>query len=270
MKPSPNIWLIGGTSDSSTLARALVERGLSCIVTATTEDARSLYPNSDHLQLWVGKLDNRSMEEFARSHHIVAILDASHPFAATISQNAIAFAQHHNLPYLRYERPSLPKISDRPNHHTVESIDALLAGNYMTNQRVLLAIGYQSLPLFQPWHDRATLFARVLPSPQSVRVARDSGFTSDRLIALRPPVPEALEVSLWQHWRISLLVTKASGTAGGELTKRQTCDRLDIASITIARPKLDYPELTCDIAEAVARIGTLYISGKKRCNIFSS
>ena len=36
----------------------------------------------------------------------------------------------------------------------------------------------------------------------------------DRIIAIRPPISRELEQALWQQWRISLVVTKASGQSG--------------------------------------------------------
>ena len=50
-----------------------------------------------------------------------------------------------------------------------------------------------------------------------------------------------METALWQQWRISLVVTKASGTAGGEDIKRQVAAKLGIPLIVIARPQIAYP-----------------------------
>ncbi|MDJ1169954.1 cobalt-precorrin-6A reductase [Roseofilum sp. BLCC_M154] len=244
------VWLIGGTSESRQLAQGLVEAGLECVVTVTTESARSLYPNCPQLTVKVGKLQASSLDEFQRSHHIGVILDASHPWAQQISQQAIAFSEGSNIPYMRYERPPVtPSECDR--NLTLDSFATLLTGDYLSNRRVFLTVGSQRLPLFQPWQHQATLFARVLPSIKSLQIAQEAGFSSDRLIAIRPPVPEALELALWQHWQISLVVTKASGNAGGEAMKRQLCDRLGIPLITITRPKMTYPQETHDIQEAI-------------------
>jgi len=245
------VWLIGGTSESRQLAQGLVEQGLECVVTVTTESARSLYPSCPQLTVKVGKLKASSLDEFRRSHQIGLILDASHPWARQISQQAIVYSEGSKIPYLRYERPPVTPSSDSDRNLTLDSFATLLTGEYLTDQRVFLTVGSQRLPLFQPWQHRATLFARVLPSIDSIQVAQEAGFSSDRLIAIRPPVPEALELALWQHWQISLVVTKASGNAGGEAIKRQLCDRLGIPLITITRPKMTYPQQTHDIQEAI-------------------
>jgi len=245
------VWLIGGTSESRLLAQGLLERRLACVVTVTTDSAKSLYPSSPWLTVQVGKLKESDLEQFRRSQNIGVILDASHPWAIKISQTAIAFSECAQLPYLRYERPPVRASSDGSQIVSLDSFATLVTGEYLSDRRVFLTVGYQRLPLFQPWQHRATLFARVLPSPKSLQVAQEAGFTSDRLIAIRPPVPEALELALWQHWQISLVVTKASGNAGGEAIKRQLCDRLGIPLITINRPKIHYPQQTDDIQKAL-------------------
>jgi precorrin-6A/cobalt-precorrin-6A reductase len=59
-------------------------------------------------------------------------------------------------------------------------------------------------------------------------------------------------MALWRHWDISLVVTKASGVAGGEATKRQVAAQLGIPLIVIERPVVEYPQQTSDITVALA------------------
>jgi precorrin-6A/cobalt-precorrin-6A reductase len=60
-----------------------------------------------------------------------------------------------------------------------------------------------------------------------------------------------LEKALWQQWDISLVVTKASGAAGGEAIKRQVAAELGIPLIVIARPVVEYPQQTSDLEAAL-------------------
>jgi precorrin-6A/cobalt-precorrin-6A reductase len=249
------IWLIGGTSESALLARAIATAKLPCLVTVTTESAAALYPRSSDLwQIHIGKLDGEQMCLFCDRQGIAAIVDASHPYAVQVSQAAIATATEKQIPYLRYERPELQDKSILTGDRVIEldSFHTLLQGNYLLQQRVLLAIGYQALPLFKPWQNRAVLFARILPAINSLQVALESGFTSDRLIAIRPPISAELEKALWQQWQISLVVTKANGKAGGEDIKRLVATQLNIPLIAIARPRIDYPQQTNDLDEVIS------------------
>lgn len=236
------IWLIGGTSESATIAPHLLQHQLPTIVTVTTPAARQLYPVHELLTVQVGAMNPLEMSKFTQTARISAIVDASHPHAAEVSANAIRVAQQHQIPYLRYERPTVtePGVTLLPDWET------LLTGAYLRDQRVLLIVGYRHLPPFQSWHDRATLFARILPSPKALEVAIASGFPPSRLIALRPPVAPELERALWQQWQISLVVAKTSGTAGGQDVKQTVARSLGIPLILIDRPQVNYPQITQD------------------------
>ncbi|MGI0486810.1 cobalt-precorrin-6A reductase [Pantanalinema rosaneae CENA516] len=262
MLTGKRLWLIGGTQESAALAQAIALSGLNCIISVTTEAARSLYPSAPNVQVWVGYLTATSCPTFLQTYQIGAILDASHPFAVEISQLAIAVAQTYHLPYLRYERPEISgemgeigemgQLASLRNLVYLDSLDTLLQGDYLMGQRVLLTLGYRSLSLFQSWQERATLFARILPSMTALEAALQAGFTSDRLIAFRPPLSVSLERALWQHWQMTMVVTKASGTAGGELVKRQLAAELGIPLVVIGRPAIAYPQQTSDLSVALA------------------
>ncbi|MDJ0799634.1 MAG: cobalt-precorrin-6A reductase [Calothrix sp. MO_167.B12] len=244
------IWLIGGTQESANLASIIAQEQIPCIVTVTTKSAQSLYPDVDSLQIWVGRLSVEKLGEFCQQQQIVAILDASHPYAVEISQIAIALSQEYHLPYLRYERPTVKPGENRGVIY-LDSFETLLGGDYLTNHRVLLTVGYRPLQMFQAWQNRATLFARLLPSSTALEAALQAGFTPDRLICLRPPISADLEAALWRHWQISLVVTKASGSAGGEDIKRMVTAQLDIPLIVITRPLVNYPQQTSDVSFAI-------------------
>lgn len=243
------IWLIGGTSESARIAQALATAQLASIVTVTTAAAKNLYPQTPWLQVLVGKLDVSQVDDFCHQQQIVTIVDASHPYASQISHLAIATAQQYHLPYLRFERPSLEEDLDIIK---LSSFDELLVGNYLDQQRVLLTVGYQALPLFQPWHHKSTLFARILPRVKSLEVALKAGFPAERIIAFRPPLTIELEMALWRQWQISLVVTKASGSAGGEDIKRNVAKQLGIPLIVITRPPINYPQQTSDLSTVLA------------------
>ena len=209
-------------------------------------------------------MDIQTMGQFCLTEGIIAIIDASHPYAVEVSNKAIATAKIHNIPYLRYERPRVQssvishQLSGRdkglfsPNIIELDSFETLLQGNYLQGKRVLLTIGCQNLHLFQSWHGKTTLFARILPKPESLVMAIAAGFTSEKIIAIRPPISKELERALWQQWQISLVVTKASGKAGGEDIKREVASELNIPLIIITRPKIIYPQQTDRLDEAIA------------------
>ena len=249
------IWLIGGTQESAIAARAIAQENLSCLISVTTESAISLYPISPSIEVIVDKLSPNRLLDFLTTNHISVVLDFSHPFAIEISQNAIAACSHLKIPYLRFERESIPNQSIYTNQSpakSVASFDQLLSQNLLLNQRVLLTIGYRYLSLFQDSQTKSTLFARIIPSQIALETALNAGFTSDRIIAFRPPISYELERSLWQHWQITTVVTKASGAPGGEDIKRKIADELGIQLIIIERPKIEYPQIPSNLEASIA------------------
>jgi precorrin-6A/cobalt-precorrin-6A reductase len=237
------IWLIGGTAESKAIATHLLPHKIPLAITVTTPQARTLYPDHPLVRVHVGALTAAQMVAFLRDQQICGIVDASHPHAQAVSQQAIAAAQDLDLPYLRYERPSLAPVPDA----TVTPVPdwaTLLAGDWWCDRRILFTIGYRYLADLAPWQSRGIFFVRILPSAVALDAAVQAGFTSDRIIALRPPIGLELETALWQQWGIEAVVTKASGRAGGEDVKRQVAQRLGIELIVIQRPALAYPRQT--------------------------
>ncbi len=242
------IWLIGGTTESATLAIALQRAAIPFVVTATTEAARAMYPPEAVVE--IGCLEAHHLPQFLDRHAIAAILDASHPFATEISRLAIAIARARHLPYLRFERPPTPADAD-PLIREFTDVPSLIASGWLDGKRVLLTVGYRLLPAFAPARDRAVLFARILPSPAALEAALAAGFTPDRLLAIRPPLSADFERALWQQWQIEGVVTKASGTAGGEAVKRAIAIERGTHLAILKRPPLAYPQQTASTHESV-------------------
>lgn len=246
------LWVIAGTGEAVALAHQLAAEGIPCLVTVTTETARQAYSKTPNLRVRVGGLEVATLGDFIEAQNIGAVLDVSHPFAVEISRGAIAAAQALNLPYWRYERPSLEQSPARSLIRPIANLESLLTPNTLAGQRVLLTLGYRWLHHFAPWQAQATLFARILPSAVALGAALEAGFTPDRLIALRPPITADLEQALWQQWRITRVITKASGGPGGEDTKRAIAERLGIPLYILSRPKLNYPAVCHSQTDALA------------------
>ncbi|AIE74600.1 Cobalt-precorrin-6x reductase [Synechocystis sp. PCC 6714] len=243
----PTVWLIGGTADSRVVAEGLIAQGINCLVTVTTPEAAPLYPVHPCLTVKVGALSPEQIPAFLQCHGIAVIVDASHPFASQITATVTAIARKQKIPYLRFERMSLALGK---NTLEVPDIQSLTAGQYqpyLMGKRVLLTVGARWLSHFGPLQRQAILFARILPYPQALAQAIAAGFTSDRIIAMRPPVAEPLEKALWQQWQIQSVVTKASGAQGGELVKQKVAEALGVTLIRIARPPKIQGQTTDDL-----------------------
>ena len=97
------IWLIGGTSESSQIAAAIATLNFPCTITVTTPAAQELYPQHPALKTVVRNLPATEISQFCEQEQIALIIDASHPYARFISQQAIATATQRYIPYLRFD-----------------------------------------------------------------------------------------------------------------------------------------------------------------------
>lgn len=231
------IWLIGGTSESGWVADRLSTNGWPWFATVVTEAARRLYAPS--ARVLVSRLTRDTLPDLLLRERVRVVLDCSHPFAVEISRLAIDVCRELTIPYMRFERAACTHTEN-----VLPDIDALMAREWLMGKRVLLATGSKDL---WRWHDQQqqrVLFARVLPSVQSITAALQAGFTQDRIIALRPPFSLELERALWQHWQIETVVTRASGSAGGEEIKSLLARELGVRLIVLERPLVHYPEVS--------------------------
>lgn len=243
------IWLIGGTSDSRTIAQALDRAGLPWIATVVNPAAVRLY---DGLAGTVrsGAFSAAALPDWLADRGIRAIVDASHPFATEISQRAIAAAADRSIPYLRFERPTIPLD---PPAQRLPNLDAALSDRFLTDRRVLFTLGIKALPQILPWRDRvAALWVRVLP--ESVESAIALGFDRAEVIGQRLPVDPAEERADWQQRAIEVVVTKAAGAAGGLDLKQALARELGVQLLVIDRPAIAYPAQT-DRLDAVIAFG---------------
>ena len=235
------IWLIGGTSESRTIAQRLTQAGLPWLVTVVSPTAARLYQGLPG-QVQPGALDLAGMQTLVQQHGIRAIVDASHPFATEISKQAMAL----DLPYLRFERQA---YSLEPPAESVPDLETLLQPQYLENRRVLLTLGIKALHRFQPWQQRAYLWARILPTAREQAI--QAGFSPEQLICDRAPSATPAEQALWQHLGIDTVVTKASGGPGGVPIKLAAAKALGVRLLIIARPALDYPRQTHDLERVI-------------------
>jgi precorrin-6A/cobalt-precorrin-6A reductase len=236
------IWLIGGTSDSRAIAQQLTAWQIPWFATVVTERARQLYAGLPGA-VQVTTLNPQTITPFLQQaeHPIQGIIDASHPFAVEISH----LAMQTRLPYLRFERPDTPLV---PPAIALPTWDAILQPEYLQGKRVLLTIGVKALPLFVPWLHRGEFWARILPTDASRQSAIQAGFPGDRLIPLTLPMQVETETQLWQSLQVDIVVTKASGDAGGFAVKMQVAQALQIPLLVLTRPPLTYPRHTHEIA----------------------
>lgn len=224
------VLILGGTAEARTLAAALAASGRR-VVSALAGRVRD--PALPPGEVRVGGFSTPSrdgaegLSDYLTAERIGAVVDATHPFAATISGNAAAAASRTATPLLRLQRPGWRTHPDAERWTWVGSVDdAVTAGRW--SRRPFLTTGRLSLDRFLVWADKdATV--RVVDPPD---VALPDRW---RLIRSRGPYAYADELSLLRTAAADLLVTKDSGGAH-TAAKLDAARDLGVRVVVVARP----------------------------------
>jgi precorrin-6A/cobalt-precorrin-6A reductase len=220
------ILLLGGTAEASALARALAARGEDAVLSYA---GRTRAPAAQPLPVRIGGFGGAAgLAAFLRAEGFTHLVDATHPFAARISRNAVEAARATGLPMIALVRPEW-----RPGPgdvwHRVPDIDAALAALDGPERRVFLALGRLSVAAFAARPQHRYLLRFVDPPQAPLPLPR-----ADLVIA-RGPFDEAGETALLSRHGIEVVVAKNSGGSGAE-AKLSAARRLGLPVVLIDRP----------------------------------
>jgi len=161
---------------------------------------------------------------YLEDNHIDALVDATHPFAANISRNAVQAAAAAGLPLLRLVRPAWPS---EQSWLSVADL-AKAAASLPTGARVFLSVGSRSL---QPFLTRADVwFLSRCIEPPPKRPAWGE------VLLQKPPFNVKAEQSLFEQHRITHIVSKNAG-GGGTQAKLVAARTLGVQVVMVSRPK---------------------------------
>lgn len=222
----PNVLVLGGTTEASALARLLAARG----ITATLSYAgRTESPRPQPVPVRIGGFGGAAgLAEHLRETGVTHLVDATHPFAATMSANAVAAAREAGVPHIALTRPAWQPVGGDQWHH-VANIAAAVAALAGPARRVLLALGRMHVDAFaaQPQHHYLLRFVDAPPMPP---VLPDHGLVVDR-----GPFTVAGDRALLQEHAIDLVVSKNAGGTGAE-AKLIAARELGLPVLMIDRP----------------------------------
>ena len=141
------------------------------------------------------------------------MLDATHPYAAEVTENIRAACQNTGFPYQRVLREA-GAYQDKAIY--VENTEAAVEFLEGTKGNILLTTGSKELGKFTALSDAGErIYARVLSLPSVMETCKGYGFEGKHLIGMQGPFSMELNAAMLRQYDCRYLVTKDTGKAGG-------------------------------------------------------
>jgi precorrin-6A/cobalt-precorrin-6A reductase len=241
-----NVLVLGGTAEARRLAAALHRDPSFAVISSLA--GRVAVPALPYGDVRVGGFGGADgLAAWLREHRTDAVVDATHPFAARMTANAVAATSAAAVPLLVLRRPGWA-AGPGDRWHRVPSAAAAAALLPRLGERVFLATGSGDLAAFAGLGSWFLL--RAVDPPPPPLPARH------HLLLARGPFTADAERALLREHRIDVLVSRDSG---GELTaaKLVAARELGLPVVLFARPPAPDAPVVATVEEAVAWLAAL-------------
>jgi precorrin-6A/cobalt-precorrin-6A reductase len=238
------VLLLGGTAEARALAARLYP-GVDVISSLAGRVPDPALPVGDVRIGGFGGVDG--MRRWLVESGVAAVVDATHPYAATITAHAAEVCIDLGIPHLVLGRPAWPSGDAILVSSDVEAAKVVADGKF---SRVFLTTGRSSVAAFKDLD--AWFLIRVVTAPDPQTLPRNH-----ELVLSRGPYHYDGELALLTEHRIDGLVTKNSG---GDMTrpKLHAAAALGIPVVMLQRPALpDDVTTVSTVEDAVAWVRSL-------------
>ncbi len=234
------ILILGGTAEARELAAALVAAGIEVTSSLAGRVANPRLPEG---AVRIGGFGGPvGLAEWLRENDVSCVVDATHPFAERITENAARACTRAGLPLLALSRPGW---SERPGDRWFWADDLAAAADAIPGlgSRVLLTTGRQGLAAFAGL-GHTWLLIRCVDPPEPPLPAQH------KLLLDRGPYTLEGELKLIDAHGIDLIVTKDSG---GEHTiaKLDAARERGLPVLIVRRPARPSVAGVATVAEAL-------------------
>ena len=228
-----SVLIFSGTTEGRLLAERLAGAYVPCDVCVATEYGEAVMQPSNLIKLHIGQLDEDGMRKLYEETGCRVVVDATHPYAELVTKTIKKSLNGTGIEYLRLEREN----TDLTVQHVYSDATECAAALTSTEGNILLTTGSKELHLFCKDDGlKNRLYARVIPSIESLNICYDNGLSGRQIIAAQGPFSEETNIAAIKQYDIKHMVLKESGKEGGEDAKLSAAIKTGITAHVIKRP----------------------------------
>ncbi len=234
------ILLLAGTAQSRAIAAAMEPVAGVELIASLAGITRRPHPMPCPVRIG-GFGGEAGFRAYLVAEKIDAVIDATHPFAARMSQTAAAQCAALGVKHLQLLRPQWPKLPGDNWLHVADESD--VAGQVPDGATVFLATGPHHVMKFSRLRNCTVICRRIDPPKKPFP------FENGRYLVARPPFLLHREIALFKKLEVDWLVLR---NAGGEASrpKLDAARALGIRVAMIFRPEMP----TCARVDSVSRV----------------
>ena len=221
-----HLLILGGTTEATALAIAVDRAGINATFSYAGRVAR---PKRQPLPTRVGGFGGvDGLADYITKNGVTHVVDATHPFAAQMSTNAVAACAQTGIKLIALTRPKWePQAGDRWTH--VADIEAAVDALSGAPKNVMLAIGRMHLDAFAPQPQHNYLL-RLVDAPDG-----DVPLPNRHIIVDQGPFSVENDTALMREHGVDVIVSKNAGGTGAR-AKIDAARALGLPIIMIDRP----------------------------------
>ena len=226
--------VFAGTTEGRRLVELMREQDVRITACVATEYGGELIEPADGLRVLTGRMEAAEMEELFERERFDLVIDATHPYAAAVTENIIRACESTKTEYIRLERG---ETSVPDGAVSVPDIAAAIEYLNATAGNVLLTTGSKELSEFSRLNGfEERVFARVLPVESSIAACGEAGLKPSHILAMQGPFSADMNVAMIRSVNAAYVVTKETCRAGGFDEKALAAKKTGATLVTIGRP----------------------------------